>query len=459
MKVDLINGKVNKTFFTLLFSAIASTIITTIYSTIDMICVGHYCGPDGAAAIACINPLWALMFAFGVLAGVGGSVMMSNRRGAGDHHAANEFYTVATAIAAVAAITLLIAYAFFTKPLISLFGADGNVLELSVDYMQAMCFSVPTFTMCACLATFMRSDGEAIIPTIATIIGGVINAVLDVLLVFTFDMGIKGAGLATGIGQFVAFSIIASYFFTKKCNLKITKPTHITATLLKICTVGAAAFVIEISSGIATAVHNIVITENLTKAHLAVYGTSATVLIMFYCLFNGIGTALQPMVATAFGASNSNRIKSTLKLAFITAISMGVFFFSLCEIFPGAILKIYMDVTPEVMEIGPRIVRLYTLALPVMGICMVCNYYFQSTLHRSASLLISLLRCLVFPLIFVFTLPLIFGYDYLWLAVPIGEILTCAVAFLIINPMIKALNKDSMDRESALSVNCDQAVV
>ena len=459
MKVDLINGKVNKTFFTLLFSAIASTIITTIYSTIDMICVGHYCGPDGAAAIACINPLWALMFAFGVLAGVGGSVMMSNRRGAGDHHAANEFYTVATAIAAVAAITLLIAYAFFTKPLISLFGADGNVLELSVDYMQAMCFSVPTFTMCACLATFMRSDGEAIIPTIATIIGGVINAVLDVLLVFTFDMGIKGAGLATGIGQFVAFSIIVSYFFTKKCNLKITKPTHITATLLKICTVGAAAFVIEISSGIATAVHNIVITENLTKAHLAVYGTSATVLIMFYCLFNGIGTALQPMVATAFGASNSNRIKSTLKLAFITAISMGVFFFSLCEIFPGAILKIYMDVTPEVMEIGPRIVRLYTLALPVMGICMVCNYYFQSTLHRSASLLISLLRCLVFPLIFVFTLPLIFGYDYLWLAVPIGEILTCAVAFLIINPMIKALNKDSMDRESTLSVNCDQAVV
>ena len=216
MKVDLINGKVNKTFFTLLFSAIASTIVTTIYSTVDMICVGHYCGPDGAAAIACINPLWALMFAFGLLAGVGGSVMMSNRRGAGDDRAANEYYTVATAIAAIAAITLLVCYSFFTEPLIELFGAEGEVLTLGVDYMQAMCFSVPTFTMCACLATFMRNDGEAIIPTVATIVGGVINTVLDVLLVFTFDMGIKGAGLATGIGQFVAFLIIASYFFTKK---------------------------------------------------------------------------------------------------------------------------------------------------------------------------------------------------------------------------------------------------
>ena len=115
-----------------------------------------------------------------------------------------------------------------------------------------------------------------------------------------------------------------------------------------------------------------------------------------------------------------------------------------------------MDVTPEVMEIGPRIVRLYTLALPVMGICMVCNYYFQSTLHRTASLLVSLLRCLVFPLLFVFTLPLIFGYDYLWLAVPIGEILTCAVAFLIINPMIKALNKSEADGDVKLFVPQEQ---
>lgn len=443
MKVDLINGKVNKTFFTLLLSAIASTIVTTIYSTVDMICVGHYCGPDGAAAIACINPLWALMFAFGVLAGVGGSVMMSNRRGAGDEQAANEFYTVAASIAAVAALTLLLAYSLFTRPLLTLFGAEGNVLELAVDYMQAMCFSVPTFTMCACLSTFMRNDGEAIIPTVATITGGVANAVLDVLLVFTFDMGIKGAGLATGIGQFVAFLIILSYFFSKKCNLKLTKPRHISEILLKICTVGSAGFVIEISSGIASAIHNIVIMEHLSKAHLAVYGTTSTVVIMFYCLFNGIGTALQPMVSTDFGAANHDRIKKTLRLSFITSICMGIFFFALCQAFPGTILKIYMDVTDEVMQIGPRIVRLYSLALPVMGVCMVCNYYFQSTLHRSASVIVSLLRCLVFPVLLVFTIPLILDYDFLWLATPIGEIFTCIVAVVMIVPMLKTLVSSS----------------
>ena len=448
MKVDVLNGRVNKTFFTLLFSAIASTIVSTIYSTVDMICVGHYSGPDGAAAIACINPLWALMFAFGVLAGVGGAVMMSNRRGAKDHHAANEYFTVSTVMSLICAVILFVTYTFFTEPLLVLFGAEGRVLELAVDYMQAMCFSVPTFTMCACLSTFMRNDGEAVIPTVATIIGGVLNIILDILLVFTFDMGIRGAGLATGIGQFVAFLIILSYFFSKKCNLKLTKTTDLSGVLSRIVTVGCSAFLIEITSGITSAVHNIVIMENLSSAHLAVYGTAATVLIMFYCLFNGIGTALQPMVATAFGAGNVKRIKDTLKLSFITAAAMGLFFFALCEIFPDTILKIYMDVDESVLAVGPRIVRLYSCALPIMGLCLVCNYFFQSTLHRSASIIISMLRGLVFPVLLVLTLPLMFGYDYLWLGTPIGEIITCAVAILMLIPMVKRLNSNKEQENS-----------
>ena len=169
MKVDLLNGKLNKTYFTMLFSAIASTIVTTIYSTVDMICIGHYAGPDGAASVACANPLWALMFAFGVLTGVGGSVMMNNRRGAGNEKAANEYFTVAVTACLILAALLFTTYLFFLEPLLVLFGGTGNVLKLSTEYMRAMLFAVPTFTLCACLATFARNDGEALIPTIATV--------------------------------------------------------------------------------------------------------------------------------------------------------------------------------------------------------------------------------------------------------------------------------------------------
>ena len=431
MKVDLLNGKLNKTYFTMLFSAIASTIVTTIYSTVDMICVGHYAGPDGAASIACVNPLWALMFAFGVMTGVGGAVMMSNRRGAGDEKAANEYFTVASVTCIILSAAIVTVYSIFLEDLLVLFGGEGNVLKLSIEYMRAMLFAVPTFTLCACFATFARNDGEALIPTVATIVGGVLNIFLDVFLVFTCDMGVRGAGLATGIGQAVAFLIVLSYFFTKKCNLRFTKITNTLDILLKIVTVGFAAFIIEITSGVTSAVHNIVITDNLTNAHFAVYGTASTLMIMFYCLFNGIGTAMQPLVATAFGAGNNERVRQTLKLSFLTALVMGGIFFTLCQAFPETILRIYMDVDDAVLEVGPRIIRLYSLSLLVVGFCMGCNYYFQSTLLRAACVLISVLRGLVFPVLLVLTLPLAFGYDFIWLGTPIGEMLTAGIAILI----------------------------
>jgi putative MATE family efflux protein len=444
MRVDLINGKLNKTYFTLLFSAIASTIVTTVYSTVDMICIGHYAGPDGAASVACANPLWALMFAFGVMCGVGGSVMAANRRGAGRDHDANEYFTVAVVSCMILSAVIFVCYAFFLEPLLKLFGATGNVLTLGVDYMNYMLFAVPTFTMCACLATFARNDGEAIIPTVATIVGGVLNMILDVFLVFTCDMGVKGAGLATGIGQTVSFLIVLSYFFTKKCNLRFAKVANISENLTKIATVGFAAFLIETTSGITAAAHNIIITENLSTAHLAVYGTAATLVIMFVCLFNGIGTAMQPLVATAYGAGNDERVTKTLRLAFMTATVMGVLFFAICQLFPETILRIYMDVDSEVLRVGPRIVRLYSTGLLVIGFSMVCNYYFQSTLMRTSCVLVSMLRGLIFPVLFVVTLPLIFGYDYIWLAVPIGEVLTTAVALIIFVNRYRARNKAPM---------------
>ena len=444
MKVDLLKGKLNKTYFTLLFSAIASTIITTIYSTVDMICIGHYAGPDGAASVACSNPLWALMFAFGCMCGVGGSVMAANRRGAGNGHEANAYFTVATIVCLILSALLVTSYIIFLEPLLKLFGASGNVLTLSVDYMKYMMFAVPSFSMCACMATFVRNDGEAIIPTVATIVGGVINMILDVFLVFTCDMGVKGAGLATGIGQTVAFIIILTYFFTKKCNLKFTKVTNISKHLIKIVTVGFAAFLIEITSGITTAAHNILISENLSNAHLAVYGTTSTLVIMFVCLYNGIGTAMQPLVATSYGAGNKERVSGTLRLAFMTAAVMSVLFFAVCQLFPEAILRIYMDVDAEVLAVGPRIVRLYSIGLLVIGFSMVCNYYFQSTLLRTACVLISMLRGLIFPVLLVFTLPLAFGYDFIWLAVPMGEVLTTAIAIFIFVRSYRARNKGEL---------------
>ena len=455
MKVDLLKGNLNKTFFLLFFSALGSTIIQTIYSAVDMICVGQYAGAVGMSAIGFVNPMWAMMFAPGVLAGVGGSVMAANRKGAGNDRSANEYFTIASTLALVFSLLVMLSFIIFPRELLIFFGADDQeALQLALDYMKSVAIISPTFTLCACLATFMRNDGEAIIPTVATIAGGVINMILDVLLVFDFGfgLGVAGAGLATSIGQFVAFAIIFSYFFTKKCRLRILRPHRTVAKLLRIFSLGISAFAIEVAFGVTSTVFNNIIVANLSTNHHAVYTTAATVTIMFYCLLNAAGTAMQPIASQNFGSKNLERVLASLKIALITAFAVGAVCFLLVELFPATVLKIYMTVDDTILEIGPRIMRIYLISIPLVGITLVASFYFQSILRQWMSFLIAILRGIAFPLLFLFALPATFGIESIWWCIPLSEGITFVVAVLFIIISNKGLKKSSDELLTEVSV-------
>ena len=455
MKVDLLGGKVNKIFFLLFISAIGSTIVQTIYSAVDMICVGHYAGADGSSAIACINPMWAMMFAPGVLAGVGGSVMTANRKGAGNIRSANEYFTVATALSLFFALAISISFIIFPRQLLVFFGADDPVvLELAVSYMKSVALVSPTFTLCATLATFMRNDGEAFTPTIATIVGGVINIFLDIFLVFDFGagLGVRGAGIATSVGQFVAFAIIFSYFFTKKCSLRLVRPTRIPTRIWRIFSLGISAFAIEVAFGVTTTVFNNRIVSELSTDHLAVYGTAATVTIMFYCLLNATGTAMQPIASQSFGAKNILRVRQSLKIALICATVLGSVCFLLMQVFPETILRIYMDVNDNIVAFGPQILSIYSLALPLVGVTLAASFFFQSILKQWMSFTVAILRGLLLPISLALFLPEVFGIDAIWWCMPISEVISFVISVIFILISNRGLDKSADDLMHEVSV-------
>jgi len=450
MRIDLLRDKIGRMFFILFISALGSTLIQSVYSTVDMICVGHYAGGDGSSAIACINPMWAMMFAPGVLTGVGGSVMVANRKGAGSLRSANEYFTLGAGLCLIFSLIIAAALIIFPRQLLLAFGAeDPVVLELAVGYMRSVAIVSPTFTMCACLSTYMRNDGEAIIPTVATVIGGVINIVLDILLVFDFGagLGVAGAGLATSIGQAVAFAIILAYFFTRKCNLRIVKPTRVAGKLFRIFTLGFSAFAIEVAFGVTTTVFNNTIVKDLSTDHLAVYGTVSSVVVLFYCLLNASGTALQPIASQNFGAKQIPRVTKSLKISLLTAFILGTVCFAVVELFPAEVMMMYMDVSDSILEIGPRIVRIYCLALPLVGVTLVSGFYFQSILKQWMAVTVALLRGLILPIALVSVLPALFSADAIWWCMPISE----AVCFLISLAFI-IISTHRLGREDALTV-------
>ncbi len=223
--MNLLTDKINKVYFKYLTTAFGSTLISCIYATVDIAMVGQYHGPDGSAALAVFAPIWNLIYSFGLLAGIGGSVLFSNIRGkAGNNEKeSNEYFTASIICGGILTAIALITILCFNEPLLVFFGADKTLLPLARDYLQPIKFAIPFFIFNQLLAAFLRNDGNPGLATAAVLFGGIFNIFGDWFFVFALDMGIFGAGLATAIGSILSVLPMLTHFVSRKKYASLCK--------------------------------------------------------------------------------------------------------------------------------------------------------------------------------------------------------------------------------------------
>ena len=426
--MDLIQSKLRDVYLKYLAAALGSTLILTIYSSVDMIAVGQYAGPTGTAALTCVTPLWSIVIGLGVLLGIGGSVRMSLARGEGNEDEAHRWFTLTMVVTAVAMVLATAGFFLFLDPMLLFFGADEALLPHCREYAQWLCWAAPVFLLGPVLSSFIRNDGAPFLCTLAVVCGGVFNIFGDWFFTFVLDMGLSGAGLATALGQYLSAFILLSYFLRRGKGLRLARPDRVGYRLAQIGSTGFAPFVVEVSFGITVILFNRQIMALAGADELAVFGAVVNCAILFQSLFNGVGQAVQPIVSPNFGAGRGDRVRETCKLALVTAAIMGVLFFALAELLPGGILRLYMDVTPSVMAIGPGILRIYGSSFLLMGINVVASYYLQSLVRTVPSVAISLARGVALPAVLLFLLPAAFSFSAIWWTMPLTELLTALLA-------------------------------
>lgn len=435
--MDLLNGKIRPIYLNYLFAALGSALIVSIYSLVDMVAVGQYEGPPGAAAMACLQPMFSLFIALGLLFGIGGSVMLSIARGRGEADNGNRFFTVAVIAALVVSAVITVLFALFREFFLTLFGADAELLPYCMEYTYWLTMAVPFFLMAQVLGSFLRNDGAPFLATMSTILGGSFNIFGDIFFVFTCDMGIGGAGLATFLGQVISVAVLLVHFFRKKNTLRFLRPAAPGGDLKAVCSVGFSPFIVDISLGVTIAVFNNQIIRLSDADHLAVFGVLSNCIVLFQCLFYGVGQAAQPIISINHGARLHDRVRHLLRLAVITAVVMGVLFCGVVELFPTAILRLFMDVTAPVLAIGPSILRTYAIAFLFMGVSIVAGYYFQSIMKNGQSLLISLLRGFFLSAALAFLLPALFGFSAIWWAMPLTELITLVISAVLVRRSLR----------------------
>lgn len=215
-EVNLANASVPSLIAKFAFPAILANLVGSIYNIADQIFVGQKLGTIGNAATNIAFPLVLFMTMFSTMIGSGGASQFSLHQGAGENQKARKMIGNSLSALIVSGVCLMIVTLIFLQPLMKLFGAKGETLDLAVEYTRVIAIGMPFQIFGTGASMFIRADGSPKYAMTSTLVGAVLNVILDPVFIFGLDMGMTGAALATITGQIVGAVITLSYFIKFK---------------------------------------------------------------------------------------------------------------------------------------------------------------------------------------------------------------------------------------------------
>lgn len=430
--LDLLRDDPKKLFGRYLLPSISATFVTSIYIIVDTIMIGRGVGSDALVALNLVLPVFSALFAFGMLFGVGGGVLLSVAHGAGDEQRATEAFSTATAAVVVSAVIATMLGSVFLTPLCRLLGADDGNLSMVRDYAQFIVYFAPLFMFSSFLQAIVRNDRDPRRAMAAVLTGAVTNIVFDYILIFPLGMGLAGGAAATVMGNGLTVLLLLTHFFSSANSLHFSRRAVSSDTLRQIIPSGAPSFLIESAQGIVTFSFNRQLLRFLGQTAVAIYSIIANSAFVCMSLFNGVSQAAQPVIAANHGANLPQRVATVRRLGLIVALCIGSALTSTAYWMPHTLISLFVHPTAALLAEGTPILQLYFVSFIPMGLNLFLSTYFQSRVHAAQSFFLSFLRGIALPLLLVLVLPVCFGAHTIWFTVPLAEMLTllCGIVLL-----------------------------
>lgn len=301
-------------------------------------------------------------------------------------------------------------------------------MPLCKEYMIAPKFTVPIYVCINLFSSFLRNDSDPGLATKSVIAGGVFNIFGDYFCVFTLDMGIRGAGIATAMGAGISTLVMLTHFFKKSNTLRLQFSKEIFRLFGRITVNGFSSFIIDVAMGVLTMLFNRQIMKYLGTDALAVYGVIVSVSTLVQCCSYGIGQASQPIISQNYGAGNVGRIKKMLRYNIITAAIFGAVWAAITFAVPNGLIRLFMTPTASVLAIAPAIIRIYGSSFLLLPFNVYSTYYFQATMRAKTSMFVSVARGILISGALILIIPVTLGADMIWWAMPVTELVVAVFA-------------------------------
>lgn len=424
--------------------AVVAQLVNLLYGIVDRIYIGHIpeSGTDALAGIGITNSVIMLIAAFASLAGGGGAPLAAIALGKGDRSRAEKILANSFSLLICFAAAVTTAVYIFKGNILWLIGADKDTFGYADSYLSIYLIGTLFVMIATGLNGFITCQGRSGIAMISVAIGAIINIALDPIFIFSLNMGVAGAALATVISQGLSAAFVLFFLFSQNASLRInvSKMLPDRRIIGGITALGMAPFVMAATESMIGFVLNSGLQSYGGKLYVSALTVLQSIMQLSIVPINGFGQGISPIISYNYGAGNKDRVKSAFKILLVIGFSFQFIMVSTMLIFPEFYASMFTD-NSELINLVKKVMPLFMSGSLIFGLQRACQNTFVALGQSKISLFIALLRKVILLIPLAIILPKFLGANGIYLAESLADAtaaITCITLFSVKFPKILA---------------------
>lgn len=422
-----------KLLLKLALPTVAAQLINMLYNIVDRIYIGHIpeVGATALTGVGVCMPLIMIVSAFAALVGYGGAPRASIYMGKKDKNTAEKILGNCFVVQIIISVILTAVLLVWNRDFLMAFGASENTIEYGVNYMNIYALGTIFVEITLGMNAFITAQGFARTGMLSVLISAVTNIILDPIFIFGFNMGVRGAALATIISQALSCTWVVGFLCGKKTFLKIRKKNLrlVPKIILPCLALGVATFIMQASESVISVCFN----SSLQKygGDIAVGAMTILTSVMQFAMLplQGLGQGAQPIISYCYGAGDAGRVRSAFKLLVKVSMTYSIILWALVMLFPGGFAAMFTT-DAALMDYTRTALRIYMASMFLFGIQIACQMTFNALGKVVESIVVAVMRKFVLLIPLIYIMPLIITSNQaiaVYIAEPIADLL--AVTF------------------------------
>ena len=435
---EILSGKITKLIFKMSLPMIVAQLINLLYNIVDRAYIGNYDKEFGVIAIgglgACF-PIIIIISAFSALFGMGGAPIAAINLGNKNYQKAEKILNNSFLMLVITSIILIPLLLIFKEPILYAFGANNQNIVYANEYLNVYIIGTLFVMLSLGLTPYISAQGKTLFAMISVLIGAILNIILDPIFIYAFDLGVKGAAIATVISQGASSLFVCLFLRSKKTIIKINLKTKLDLGIIKtISFLGLSPFIMQSTEALVQISFNTQIKHYITDINeQTIYLSAMTIIISIMSILNmplqGLSQGTQPIISQNYGAGEINRANEASKKLILFSLIFSFIFVLILNIFPQVFVMIFNQ-NETLINVATKLIRIMFIGMAFMGVQIGCQNSFLALGKSKISLLLALLRKIILLIPLTFILPLFLQSEGIFIAESVADVLAILVTLI-----------------------------